>query len=104
MKPFDLRMLACVVLLAHGCGGQPPCGAAPGAASRAVTLGLRRDAESVAAMEVLGLHWSADPRRSEVLLLGYPDLGLTRIASAESPWSDDAAGLHHTYADDFHGA
>ncbi len=52
-------------------------------------------------MEVLGLHWSADPRRSDVLLLGYPDLGLTQIAAAESSWPDDAAGLHHTYAEDF---
>ena len=52
-------------------------------------------------MEVLGLHWSADPRRSDVLLLGYPDLGLAPIAAAESSWPDDAAGLHHTYAEDF---
>ena len=66
-------------------------------------MGLRRDAESVAAMEVLGLRWSADPHRSDVLLLGYPDLGLTQIAAAESSWDGDGSGLHHTYGEDFDG-
>ena len=54
-------------------------------------------------MEVLGLRWSDDPRHSDVFLLGYPDLGLTPIAAAESPWPDDLVGLHHTYAEDFDG-
>jgi len=54
-------------------------------------------------MEVLGLRWSADAHRSDVFLLGYPDLGLTPIAAAESPWPDDPVGLHHTYAAHFAG-
>jgi LmbE family N-acetylglucosaminyl deacetylase len=103
MKASGLLTIACLALLATSCGERQPCGAPPGAASKAAALGLRRDAESVAAMEVLGLRWSADPRRSDVLLLGYPDLELTQIAAAESPWSDDAAGLHHTYAEDLDG-
>src|SRR5262249_7630062 len=98
-----LSPAAGLVLRATSGGGGQWCGAARGAASRAAALGLRRDAESVAAMEVLGLRWSADPRRSDVFLLGYPDLGLTQIAAAESAWSDDGAGLHHTYAEDFDG-
>src|SRR4029077_11633459 len=101
MKASGLLSIACLVLLATSCGERQTCGAAPGAASKAATLGLRRDAESVAAMEVLGLRWSADPKRSDVLLLGYPDLGRAPIAPAESAWPDDAAGLHHTYAEDF---
>jgi LmbE family N-acetylglucosaminyl deacetylase len=101
MKAPGLLPIACLVLLATSCGERETCGAAPGAASKAATVGLRRDAETVAAMEVLGLRWSADPRRSDVLLLGYPDLGLAQIAAAESSWPDDAAGLHHTYAEDF---
>jgi len=55
-------------------------------------------------MDVLGLRWSADPRRSDVFLLGYPELGLTQVAAAESPWTDDATGLHHTYGEDFDGS
>jgi LmbE family N-acetylglucosaminyl deacetylase len=54
-------------------------------------------------MGVLGLRWSADPHHSDVLLLGYPDLGLTPIAAARSSWADDATGLHHTYGEDFDG-
>src|SRR5262249_21442201 len=100
MKASRLLPIAC---LAARCGGGRSCGAAPGAASRAAALGLGRDAESVAAMEVLGLRWSANARRSDVFLLGYPDLGLTPIAAAESPWPDDPVGLHHTYAADFAG-
>jgi LmbE family N-acetylglucosaminyl deacetylase len=103
MKGSGLLAIACLGLLATSCGERRPCGAAPGGASKSAALGLRRAAESVTAMEVLGLHWSADPRRSDVLLLGYPDLGLTQIAGAESAWPDDAAGLHHTYAEDFDG-
>jgi LmbE family N-acetylglucosaminyl deacetylase len=103
MKAFGLLTIACSVLLATGCGGGRPCETARGAASNAAARGLRRAAESVAAMAVLGLRWSDDPRRSDVLLLGYPDLGLTQIASADSPWNDDPSGLHHTYAEDFDG-
>src|SRR5262245_42512396 len=99
-----LLTIACLVLLATGCGEGPPCGAAAGAASSSAVRGLRRGTESVAALGVLGLHWSADPRQSDVLLLGYPDLGLTQIAAAESSWTHDTAGLHHTYGEDFDGS
>src|SRR5262249_60326241 len=46
---------------------------------------------------------TAAPRTSGVCPLCYPALGLTQIAVAESAWSDDGAGLHHTYAEDFDG-
>jgi LmbE family N-acetylglucosaminyl deacetylase len=103
MKASGLLTIACLALLAMSCGERQHCGAAPGAASKSAALGLRRAAESVAAMEVLGLRWSADPRRSEVFLLGYPGLGLTQIAAAESSWAGDGSGLHHTYSEDFDG-
>jgi LmbE family N-acetylglucosaminyl deacetylase len=103
MKASGLLTIVCLMLLATSCGERQSCGAAPGAASKAAALGLRRDAESVAAMEVLGLRWSADPRRSDVFLLGYPDLGLTQITATDSSWSGDAAGLRHTYAENFDG-
>jgi LmbE family N-acetylglucosaminyl deacetylase len=103
MKASGLVTIACLGLLAPSCGERRPCGAGTGAASKSAALGLRRAAESVAALQILGVHWSADPRRSDVLLLGYPDLGLTQIAAAESSWPGDAAGLHHTYAEDFDG-
>lgn len=103
MKASGLLTIACLAIVATSCGERRACGATPGAASKSAALGLRRGAESVAAMEVLGLRWSADPRRSDVFLLGYPDLGLTQIGAAESAWPDDAAGLHHTYAEDFDG-
>jgi LmbE family N-acetylglucosaminyl deacetylase len=104
MKASDLLTIACFVVLATGCRGGRPCGAPRGAAARAAARGLSRAEESVAAMEVLGLHWSADPHRSDVFLLGYPDLGLTQIAAAGSSWAGDAAGLHHTYGEDFDGS
>ena len=103
MRASGLLTIACLAVLALSCGGGRPCGIAPGAASRAAARGLRRGAESVAALEVLGLHWSADPHRSDVFLLGYPDLGLTHIAAAGSSWADDPTGLHHTYGEDFDG-
>src|SRR5262245_31236216 len=104
VKTPGLLTIACLVLLATGCGEGPPCGAAAGAARRSAARGLRRGTESVAALKVLGLHWSADPHQSDVLLLGYPDLGLTQIAAAESSWTDDPAGLHHTYGEDLDGS
>jgi hypothetical protein len=102
VKRSRLVAIACVALLAAACGERQPCGA-PGASSRFAARGLRRGTESVAALKVLGLHWSAEPRRSDVLLLGYPDLGLTQIAAADSSWTGDATGLHHTYGEDFDG-
>jgi LmbE family N-acetylglucosaminyl deacetylase len=102
VKRSGLVAIACLVLLAAACGERQPCGA-PGASSRFAARGLRRGTESVAALKVLGLDWSADPHQSDVLLLGYPDLGLTQIAASESSWTGDPAGLHHTYGEDFDG-
>src|SRR5262245_32732978 len=70
VKRSGLLAIACVVLLAAGCGERQPCGA-PRASSRFAARGLRRGTESVAALKVLGLQWSADPHQSDVLLLGY---------------------------------
>src|SRR5262249_42892462 len=69
----------------------------------AAAYGIERDRETIAAMRVLGVEWSADVRRSQVLFLGYPNLSLQYIARATSPWRDDHTGLHHTYAEDGHG-
>src|SRR5262249_9082432 len=88
----------CLVGLTMGCGERRPCGAEPGHGAAAASYGVRRAGETVAAMQVLGLRWSKDPHDTEVFLLGYPNLGLTAIASAESPWMGDSSGLHHTYA------
>src|SRR5262245_12921230 len=104
VRTSRLLAIACLVMLATGCGERGPCGVARGAASRSVTRGLSREAETVAAMQVLGLRWSADPHRSDVFFLGSPDLGLPHIATAQSTWTDDPAGLHHTYGEDFDGS
>jgi LmbE family N-acetylglucosaminyl deacetylase len=57
-----------------------------------------RGGETIAAMALLGLHWSEDPAQTDVVLLGYPNLRLTAVASASEPLSSDAAGIHHTFA------
>jgi LmbE family N-acetylglucosaminyl deacetylase len=49
-------------------------------------------------MALLGLRWSADPARSDVVLLGYPNLRLTAIADADEPIATDESGLHRTWA------
>ncbi len=49
-------------------------------------------------MALLGLRFSLDPSASDVVLLGYPNYGLETIAASEEPWTDDATGLHRTYA------
>src|SRR5882672_1766261 len=66
-----------VVAWAIGCRAPAPCGA-PGAV--ATGRGLRRGAETVAAMAELGLAVGARPEGSDVFLLGYPNLGLAAIA------------------------
>jgi LmbE family N-acetylglucosaminyl deacetylase len=89
---------ALLVGLATGCHDRAPCGAAPGRAAIATSVGLTRGGETIAAMAVLGLAWSPDPARSDVLLLGYPNLRLAAIAGAIEAIADDESGLHHTYA------
>jgi LmbE family N-acetylglucosaminyl deacetylase len=93
----------CLVALTMGCGERRPCGTQPGHGAAAAEYGVRRARETVAAMQVLGLRWSADPHDTDVFLLGYPNMGLAAIASADSPWMGDSSGLHHTYAEDFDG-
>ena len=78
----------------------PRGGARPGTPSRTLRYGLRRAAETVAAMGELGLRWQPDPRRSDILFLGYPNNGLPSVAASDGPWTGDPTGLHRTYAGD----
>lgn len=87
-----------MLAVASGCHDRAPCGAAPGRAAIATTVGLTRGGETIRAMALLGLAWSADAAASDVLLLGYPNLRLQAIAAAAAPIADDVAGIHHTYA------
>ena len=73
-------------------------GARPGWPARVSRLGIRRGKETIAAMALLGLRFTRDPRTSDVLLLGYPNYGLEQIARSEAPWEGDRTGLHRTYA------
>jgi LmbE family N-acetylglucosaminyl deacetylase len=57
--------------------------------------GIRRGRESISAARVLGLRAHADPRRSGLWLLGYPNNGLAAIARGEEP---PHAARPHTYA------
>ena len=91
-------MAALLLVLASGCHDRSPCGAAPGRAALATSVGLTRGGETIGAMSVLGLGWSPDPAASDVLLLGYPNLRLVAIAGATEPITSDESGLHHTYA------
>jgi LmbE family N-acetylglucosaminyl deacetylase len=74
------------------------CGARPGWPTRVARLGVCRGHETIAAMALLDLHFTRDPRSSDVFLLGYPNHGLTQIARSETPWEGDRTGLHRTYA------
>jgi LmbE family N-acetylglucosaminyl deacetylase len=74
------------------------CGARPGWPTRVARLGVSRGRETIAAMALLGLRFTRDPRSSDVFLLGYPNHGLEPIALAEAPWEGDRTGLHRTYA------
>jgi LmbE family N-acetylglucosaminyl deacetylase len=74
------------------------CGARPGWPTRLARLGVRRGNETIAAMALLGLRYTRDPRSSDVFLLGYPNYGLEPIAASREPWHGDRTGLHRTYA------
>jgi LmbE family N-acetylglucosaminyl deacetylase len=76
------------------------CGARPGWPARVARLGVRRGNETIAAMALLGLRFSRDPRSSDVFLLGCPNYDLELIARSETPWEGDRTGLHRTYAAD----
>jgi LmbE family N-acetylglucosaminyl deacetylase len=92
------RAAAGVLLLLAGCHDRAPCGATAGRPAIAASVGITRGGETIHAMAALGLGWSADPKASDVLLLGYPNLRLVAIAGATEPITTDEAGLHHTYA------
>jgi len=74
------------------------CGAPAGRPSVAAAVGITRGEEAIRAMRRLGLEWSEDPASSDILLLGYPNLGLTAVAAAREPFTGDPSRLHHTYA------
>ena len=80
------------------------CGAAAGQGASTAAYGLQRDAESLDAMSLLGLHWSANPTTSDVFFLGYPNSGLTTIAGSSTAWTGDQTFLHTTYAEDGDGS
>lgn len=82
-------------------GGRLPlrfCGAPRGRGAKIARYGTCRGQETVDAMRLLGLEWSLDANASDVLFLGYPNYALETIAAADEPWTDDASGLHRTYA------
>ena len=80
-------------------GWWPPTrGARAGPPAQCVRYGLRRGRETVAAMAVLGLQWRRDPRRTDVVLLGYRNGALPAIAGASARWEGDPTGLSSTYA------
>jgi LmbE family N-acetylglucosaminyl deacetylase len=88
---------------ATACGqSAAPCGGEGDA--RAIQRGLRRGAETLAAMRVLRLHASDVPSDSDVHLLGYPNTTLAAVAAATRPLVDDPSGLHRTYAEDGDGS
>jgi LmbE family N-acetylglucosaminyl deacetylase len=80
------------------------CGAAAGANAGQARYGLIRDKETMSAMALLDVPWSASIAASRVFFLGYPDAALATIAKASTPWSGDRTGLHRTYAEDGDGA
>jgi hypothetical protein len=55
----------CLMALTMGCGERRPCGTEPGHGAAAAEYGVRRAGETVAAMQVLGLRWSADPHDTD---------------------------------------
>ena len=74
------------------------CGAPRGRGASIARFGTCRNRETVDAMQLLGLMWSLEAKASDVLFLGYPNYALETIAAAGEPWTDDATGLHQTYA------
>ena len=78
----------------------PRGGAGSGTAARTLQYGLRRNRESVRAMRELGLRWHRDPRRSDVLFLGYRNGTLAEVARSNDGLETDPTGLGRTYAAD----
>ena len=74
------------------------CGLAAGAGSDAAALGLRRDAETIAAMGELGLQWTTNLASTDIFFLGYPDARTTQVANSTTGITTDGTGLHTTYA------
>jgi len=79
------------------------CGAGDGNPSATAHRGLIRNTETMNAMGILGLGWSTNEQSSNIFFLGYPDGRMTTVAAATSPYTGDATGLHHTYAEDVDG-
>jgi regulation of enolase protein 1 (concanavalin A-like superfamily)/LmbE family N-acetylglucosaminyl deacetylase len=81
------------------------CGAASGDPATNAAYGLTRLRETATAMGMLGLHWSASLMTTDIIYLGYPQLGIRPISeSTGSAWEGDSSGLHRTYAEDFDGS
>jgi LmbE family N-acetylglucosaminyl deacetylase len=79
------------------------CGAGDGSPSATANYGLIRNTETMNAMGMLGLGWSIKEESTNIFFLGYPDSTLTAVAAADTPYTGDATGLHHTYAEDGDG-
>lgn len=73
------------------------CGAPRGWAARVARCGILRARETVKAMALLGLRWSLDPLRTDIVFLGYPNNALEKVAASQEPWEGDPSGLHRTY-------
>lgn len=66
--------------------------------ARLAGLGILRGRETIAAMALLGLRFTRDPRTSDVFLLGYPNYGLETIVELDEPLVDESSIPHRTYA------
>jgi LmbE family N-acetylglucosaminyl deacetylase len=94
------RLLRLLALVAIGCGEDRLCGEPT---RPAVARALRRGGETIAAMRLLGLEARPGAGASDVLLLGYPNLGLSAVETAHEPVGRAASALGHTYAEDGDG-
>jgi LmbE family N-acetylglucosaminyl deacetylase len=65
---------------------------------RIAGLGVRRGRETIAAMALLGLRFTRNPRTSDVFLLGYPNYGLETIAGFDELLVNESPSPHQTYA------
>src|ERR687891_829966 len=98
-----------VAIVTNGDSGAPGstsgyCGAETGTDAAAAAYGLQRNGETLQAMGMLGLQWSANLATTDIIFLGYPDGKLQEIAASGTGWDGDATGLHRTYAEDSDGS
>jgi LmbE family N-acetylglucosaminyl deacetylase/regulation of enolase protein 1 (concanavalin A-like superfamily) len=99
-----------VVIVTNGSSGESGsasgyCGAESGDPATSAAFGLSRHRETTSAMGLLGVQWTSNLATTEIIFLGYPQLGLVDISQTNgTSWQGDSAGLHRTWAEDFDGS